>query len=327
MPLRCLLFSSNEEMVQPIWQVLADLGIEGEYCSSAVDAVERVTTQLFQIVITDWDDQPEATFLLKTARDQKASQRPLTLAIVSDDSSSGSFTSRRQLNSSAADSPGTSARHMNTACQLLRSKQPSPAPLPVEAPRQPQAKETLAMAAAATTTTPIAPASMPAEPEKTFRAGEFLQAQSSAPGAQFDTECEVKKSLDQVVASEVDALTELEPMAAAVENVPTAPQSVAPQTALDGWASLQARLTRPGHASLPESPSPESSTKNELLGYGETPSFGSQPPEAEENRTRKKSLHRIRRPKPHFSPTCLETQRKPNSLWRRHGCGEQKLSW
>ena len=62
-----------------------DLGIEGEYCRSAVDAVEKVTTQLFQIVITDWDDQPEATFLLKTARDQKAAQRPLTLAIVSDD--------------------------------------------------------------------------------------------------------------------------------------------------------------------------------------------------------------------------------------------------
>ena len=53
MPLRCLLFSSSEELVQPIWQVLADLGIEGEYCQSAVDAVERVTTQLFQIVITD----------------------------------------------------------------------------------------------------------------------------------------------------------------------------------------------------------------------------------------------------------------------------------
>src|SRR5580658_4988041 len=85
MPLRCLLFSSNEEMVQPIWQVLGDLGIEGEYCQSAVDAVEKVTTQLFQIVITDWDDQPEAGFLLKTARELKAAQRPLTLAIVSDD--------------------------------------------------------------------------------------------------------------------------------------------------------------------------------------------------------------------------------------------------
>src|ERR1700683_138728 len=85
MPLRCLLFSSSEELVQPIWQVLADLGIEGEYCQSAVDAVERVTTQLFQIVITDWEDQPEAAFLLKTARDLKAAHRPLILAIVGDD--------------------------------------------------------------------------------------------------------------------------------------------------------------------------------------------------------------------------------------------------
>src|SRR3984885_11828396 len=82
MPLRCLLFSSNEEMVQPIWQVLAELGIEGEYTQSAVDAVEKVTTQVFQIVITDWDDQPEAGFLLKTARELKAAQRPLPLAIV-----------------------------------------------------------------------------------------------------------------------------------------------------------------------------------------------------------------------------------------------------
>src|SRR6202050_3024191 len=85
MPLRCLLFSSSEELVQPILQVLAGLGIEGEYRQSAVDAVERVTTQLFQIVITDWDDQPEAAFLLKTARDLKAAHRPLILAIVGDD--------------------------------------------------------------------------------------------------------------------------------------------------------------------------------------------------------------------------------------------------
>src|SRR5258708_23776411 len=80
--LRCLLFSSHPEMVQPIWQVLADLGIEGEYCQSAVDAVEKVTTQSFQIVVTDWEDQPEAAFLLKTARDLKAAQPPLTLAFV-----------------------------------------------------------------------------------------------------------------------------------------------------------------------------------------------------------------------------------------------------
>ncbi|MFZ1928641.1 MAG: hypothetical protein WAU50_05870, partial [Candidatus Sulfotelmatobacter sp.] len=143
-------------MVQPIWQVLTDLGIEGEYCSSAVDAVERVTTQLFQIVITDWDDQPEATFLLKTARDQKASQRPLTLAIVSDDArlpealqaGANSILLRPIRQEQVRDT-------MNTACQLLRSKQPSPAPFTVEAPREPQAKEALAVAASANGITPI----------------------------------------------------------------------------------------------------------------------------------------------------------------------------
>ena len=291
MPLRCLLFSSNEEMVQPIWQVLTDLGIEGEYCSSAVDAVERVTTQLFQIVITDWDDQPEATFLLKTARDQKASQRPLTLAIVSDDArlpealqaGANSILLRPIRPEQVRDT-------MNTACQLLRSKQPSPAAFTVEVPGEPQAKEALAVAAAASGITPIAPPPVSPEPEKTFRAGEFLQSQSSAPGAQFDIESDVKKSMDHVAASEVDSLTELEPMAAAVENAPQpALKPVAPRTALDGWAALQARLTRPGHASLPEAASPEPSPKNELLSYGETPSFGSSPaPQTEDSRTPKK---------------------------------------
>jgi protein TonB len=282
MPLRCLLFSSNEEMVQPIWQVLTDLGIEGEYCRTAVEAVEKVTTQAFQIVITDWEDQPEATFLLKTARDQKASQRPLTLAIVSDDSRLG------EALQAGANSilvrpirPEQVRDTMNTACQLLRSKQPSPPPPPAEVPAQSPVKE-MAAAAAASHGTVLATASVPAsqELEKTFRKGEFLQSPGSAPGAQFDTECEVQKSMDQVAASEVDALTELEPMASAVENAPA--QVAEPRKALEGWATLQARLTKPdlSKADLnkpdltgPPAPPPQ----NELLAYGEAPTFGSQP--------------------------------------------------
>jgi protein TonB len=279
MPLRCLLFSSNEEIVQPIWQVLTDLGIEGEYCRSAVDAVEKVTTQLFQIVITDWDDQPEATFLLKTARDQKAAQRPLTLAIVSDDArlpealqaGANSVLMKPIRSEQVRDT-------MTTACELLRAKQPPPRP--AETAAQPEVKETAAMAAAANAgSSPIsAPKSTVAaasqESEKTFRAGEFLQSSGPAPGAQFITDCDIQKSMDQVTASEVDALTELEPMAASVENAP--PQPASPRKALDSWASLQARLTRPAAATLPEPPSPEPSAPGELLGFGETPSFGLQ---------------------------------------------------
>jgi TonB family protein len=290
MPLRCLLFSSNEEMVQPIWQVFTDLGIEGEYCRNAVDAVERVTTQLFQIVITDWEDQPEATFLLKTARDQKAAQRPLTLAIVSDDAS------LPEALQAGANSillkpirPEQVRDTMTTACELLRAKQPAPPQQSAEAAGQPAVKEMAAMsaAAAAGAASVSVPASVPQEPEKAFRAGEFLQSSSSAPGAQFVTECEVQKSMDRAAASEVDALTELEPMAASVESAP--PQPADPRKALDGWASLQARLTKPSAPSSPEPSSPETSRQSELLGYGETPSFGLQPaPSTEDSQAPKK---------------------------------------
>jgi TonB family protein len=274
MPLRCLLFSSNEEMIQPIWQVLADLGIEGEYCQSAVDAVERVTTQLFQIVITDWEDQPEAAFLLKTARDLKAAQRPLTLAIVSDDTR---LPEALQAGANSVLLKPIRAEQvrdtMTTACELLRAKQPSIAPQPVVTQpavtmTQSEMRETVALAAAASAGAVSTPPSAIPVSEKAFRAGEFLQSPGSTPGVQFDTECEIQKSMDQAVAAEVDALTELEPMASAVVAAP-AVEPAKPQEALTGWASLQARLTR----SAPPAPL-DASPKNELLSYGESPSYG-----------------------------------------------------
>jgi protein TonB len=292
-------------MVQPIWQVLADLGIEGEYCNSAVDAVERVTTQMFQIVITDWDDQPEAAFLLKTARDLKAAQRPLTLAIVSDDARLPEALKAGANSVLVKPLRAEQVRDtMSTACQLLRAKQQPAAQRPVAqtaTTAAPPAHEGATMAAAAGAAPASVPPSVPSPvpspviqpPEKTFRAGEFLPSASSAPGAQFDTEkeCEVQKSLDEAAAAEVDALTELEPMASAVEDAPAEPaEPVEPQTPLTGWAALQARLTR---AAPP--PAEEAPAKTELLSYGQTPSHGAPPADspAEEG---KDSAHKESQP-------------------------------
>jgi TonB family protein len=285
MPLRCLLFSSNDEMVQPICQVLTDLGIEGEYCRSAVDAVERVTTQLFQIVITDWEDQPEAAFLLKTARDLKAAQRPLILAIVGDDAKLPEAL-RAGANSVLVKPIRTDQVRdtMSTACELLRSKlqpatlqsvtqQPTAANVPL--PAAPREASETSLAAAAPAGAASAPAFVTQAPEKPFRAGEFLTSASSVPGAQFDTEtkCEVQKSLDEAAASEIDALTELEPTAAAVGDAAAEP--IEPQTALTGWAALQARLTKP----IVLRPVEETPAKNDLLSYGETASYKAPPVE------------------------------------------------
>jgi protein TonB len=298
MPLRCLLFSSNEEMVQPIWQVLGDLGIEGEYCQSAVDAVEKVTTQLFQIVITDWDDQPEAGFLLKTARELKAAQRPLTLAIVSDDARLPEALKAGANSVLVKPIRVEQVRDtMSTACELLRAKQQPGAPQLVPVAQR-EAPEAAALAAAASVGAVAAPPAVTQAPERAFRAGEFLQSPSSTPGAHFETENEVHKSMEQAAAAEVDTLTELEPTAAATQDEAaepaTAPAAEPPQAErqepLTGWASLQARLMKAAPAPEPEEAAP---AKNELLSYGETPSQGASaaPSSTEEHKGPKEQEH------------------------------------
>jgi hypothetical protein len=213
-------------MVQPIWQVLTDLGIEGEYCQKRCGRRRKVTTQLFQIVITDWEDQPEATFLLKTARDQRAAQRPLTLAIVNDDArlpealqagaNSVLLKPIRRRTGPGHDEHGVRVASRKAAMPSRRLQAETSSAPKVREPRRwlrPPGRHPRASAASS------APASVSQAPEKAFRAGEFLQSATTAPGTQFDTECDVQKSLDQAAAAEVDALTELEPMAAAVGGI------------------------------------------------------------------------------------------------------------
>jgi len=258
MPLRCLLFSSDAEIVQPIWQVLADLGIEGEYCQSGVDAVEKVTTQSFQIVVTDWENQPEAAFLLKTVRELKAAQRPLTLAIVSDDAR------RPQALQAGANSillkpiRAEQVRDtMSTACELLRSK----LQLATSAPARetPPTAAQLAVAAAA---------GAGSVPGFVIQATTKVRA-DSATDVQSHKELDVKIPEEFAVANavpKIDTVAELEPMTAAID--PSAEVQLKPQETLTGWAMLQARLTTSAPRAAAGAPA-----KSDLLSYGETRSY------------------------------------------------------
>src|SRR5579864_8661481 len=170
MALRCLLFTSDEGTAQSVRQALTDLGVEAEHCTVAVEAVQKVTNNPLNLLIVDWDSQTDAAFLLKTARERKVSDRPLTLAIVS-----------RDLNVSQALQAGANSilrkpivvaqvrDSLTSARDLLRSCQ--------------DASATQASAAAASAAGPA----LPTDPKKTLRAGEFLQS-TAAPGAQFVTD-------------------------------------------------------------------------------------------------------------------------------------------
>ena len=276
MALRCLLFTSDSATAEPIRQVLAGLGVEGENCSEAVTAVERVTQQSFQIVIIDWDKQPEAGVLLTAARERKAAERPLTLAIVSDDASvpqalqagANSILRKPLLINQVNDT-------LTTARDLLRARVDS---------AQAAAAAAAAGPAAASPVASLPPVMEPSG-DKILRAGEFLPSAGPKPGAQFDTERDAQNTLGHSSAEPVDALKELEPMAASVAEERPAPLPPPPPGEPRGLAwYLNARgaAAAPAPAlSQPAPPAPVSRPERpELLGYDQSPSFSAPAPPA-----------------------------------------------
>lgn len=257
MTLRCLLFSLDEGTGPPVCQTLAGLGIEAEYCPASVEAVARVTTQAFQIVIVDWDNQPEAALLLNTARSRKAAERPLTLAIVSNDANVS------QALQAGANSilrkpiqPNQVRETLTTARDLLRARLDSAVP---------SAQGAAASAVVATEVPPVPlPSHSDPDTEKILRAGEFLQP-VTRPGAQFDVESETNNSFGRVAASDIDALKDLEPMAASVEA-----KEVAPTFRPSGSSEphgLEWYLKGRGGTLPTLPPQPPAATKAELIGY------------------------------------------------------------
>lgn len=258
MALRCFLFSSDEGTSDVIRPVMTSLGFEGESCSQATTAVDKLARDLFQLVVVDWDQQPEAGMLISAARERKAAERPLVIAIVSDDASvpkalqagANSILRKPLVANQATDT-------LTTARDLLRSRQESAA--------------SAAAAAAGASSTPVTDGSA-AQP--TLRAGEFLQSTPVAPSSgQIETDTEVAHFPEQSAAEQTNPLKDLEPVAAAVaEQASTPPPQDNEPKGLEWY--LKARGVARQHGSvLATAPRPKSETP-ELLSY-QTPSVSS----------------------------------------------------
>lgn len=266
MALRCFLFSSDEGTSNVIRQVLTGLGVEGESCSQATTAVEKLAQELFQLVIIDWDQQPEAGMLLSAARERKAAERPLILAIVSDDASAPkalqagvNSTLRKPLVLNQVTDT------LKTARDLLRSRQESVAPA------------ALAAAAAAASSAAPAPGGspVPASP-----GGEFLQSTPIPTGGQFETESEVALFKEQSAAEQTDPLKDLEPVTSAVPErlSPPQPSSSDEPRGLEWYLKARGVSRQPGSVlGATAAPPPPASEKPELLGYDQNSSSAGEP--------------------------------------------------
>lgn len=82
MPLRSLVFSSDRGTAHLLTEALYELGMQVEHCPEIFGAVERLTLQCFDVLVVDWNDEPEASFLLRAAREMKSAQPPFPVAVV-----------------------------------------------------------------------------------------------------------------------------------------------------------------------------------------------------------------------------------------------------
>src|SRR5208337_485329 len=82
MAFRALLFSKSPETNAAMAVACQSTGIRAEVCSDIFTAIEKGKTQAFSCVIPDWADQPEASFLLRRARESAANRDTVGIAIV-----------------------------------------------------------------------------------------------------------------------------------------------------------------------------------------------------------------------------------------------------
>src|ERR1700691_2180241 len=82
MAFRALLFSKSSETNSTMTVACQIAEIRAEVCSDIFTAIEKGKTRAFSCVIVDWADQPEASFLLKRARESAPNRVTGAIAIV-----------------------------------------------------------------------------------------------------------------------------------------------------------------------------------------------------------------------------------------------------
>jgi TonB family protein len=82
MALRTLVFSSDERAVQVLTQHLAEFDLEAKVCPNIFSALENLAKYRFDGIIADWNDDPEATFLIKRSKELDLNRGAMVLAVV-----------------------------------------------------------------------------------------------------------------------------------------------------------------------------------------------------------------------------------------------------
>lgn len=78
---RSLLFSSDLETSRQITRALQELELGVEACSEIFAALRALTTKTLHVIVIDWDEGLEASFLLKTARESRSNHDVFAIVV------------------------------------------------------------------------------------------------------------------------------------------------------------------------------------------------------------------------------------------------------
>ena len=82
MSFQALLFCQDEKTARTVTQVLTELDFQVDACSETFAAVKKLTSQAFEAVVVDCQNEENAGLLLKTARNSASNQASLMVAVV-----------------------------------------------------------------------------------------------------------------------------------------------------------------------------------------------------------------------------------------------------
>ncbi len=85
MAFRALLFSKSPETDAAMTAACKNTGIGADVCSDIFSAIAKGTKRSYSCLIADWADQPEASFLLRRARESAPNRDTVAIAIVDHD--------------------------------------------------------------------------------------------------------------------------------------------------------------------------------------------------------------------------------------------------
>ena len=95
MAFRALLFSKSSDTNATMTVACQIAEIRAEVCSDIFTAIEKGKTRAFSCVIVDWADQPEASFLLRRARESAPNRETVAVAIVDNEPTAAEMNDNR----------------------------------------------------------------------------------------------------------------------------------------------------------------------------------------------------------------------------------------